>query len=255
MNCRDFPREADALLDADAAASPSAIAIEARLIAHAENCPACRPILARYQTLRRAVGVWKNPPTPPASLIDRVLAPSRDFERATRTLPVARGGSSHRTRTRLVAGLAAGLLLMGMTAALLNRRSPPGTSTSTSSAAPEIPSPATPAPELDRALADATSATIALARSASEPAVRVGREFLVVVETSEDSSIVPTSLDPIGAGTVEASEVLQRVGNEVAAGVRPLSKSARHAFGFLLGAPRPAGLRPAGSNTNGARNG
>ena len=255
MNCRDFSREADALLDADAAASPSAIAIEARLIAHAESCPACRPILNRCQTLRRAIDVWKNPPAPSARLIDRVLESPRDFEREPGLLPAAIGSSPPRSRLRLVAGLAASLFLVAVTGALLTRRMPPESSAPTNPGALKIAGAGTPSQGLNRALADATLATIALARSAREPAARVGRELLVVVETPEDSSIVPSTLDPIGAGGVEAAEVLQRVGDEVAAGVRPLSNSARHAFGFLLDTPRPAGSRPSGSNTHGARNG
>ncbi len=255
MNCRDFSREADALLDADADASPSAIAIEARLIAHAENCPACRPILNRYQTLRRAIGAWKNPPAPSARLIDRVIEATRDLEPEPSLLPAAIGSSLPRARLRLIAGLAASLFLLAVTGALVTRRMPPESSPPTNPSALKMAGATTPSQGLNRALAEATLATIALARSASVPAARVGRELLVVVETPENASIVPTSLDPIGAGSVEAVEVLQRVGDEVAAGVRPLSNSARHAFGFLLDTPRPAGSRPSGSNTHGARNG
>ncbi len=66
---------------------------------------------------------------------------------------------------------------------------------------------------------------------------------------------MPT-LDPLGPDAAGASDVLQQVGDRLAAGVRPLSSTARHAFGFLLGPPPArAGANPGGSTSSGARRG
>ena len=49
------------------------------------------------------------------------------------------------------------------------------------------------------------------------------------------------SLELLTLDTAATAAVWQQVGNELASGVRPLTTTARHAFGFLLG-PRP--VRP-----------
>jgi len=107
---------------------------------------------------------------------------------------------------------------------------------------------------LNDALAEATSATWDLALSASEPAARISRQMLdAAIEPdsrprdlgnrgreAEVSVTMPTltslAPDPSAAGTM-----LQEVGDRLASGVGPLSSTARHAFGFLLG-PAPAKL-------------
>jgi hypothetical protein len=120
-------------------------------------------------------------------------------------------------------------------------------------------------PTLNRALAEATTATFDLARSASEPAARISRDMLKATaqpgevgsdlqsearSTGGDRSelavvglAVPVpSLAPFAPDPSAASTALQQVGDHVAAGVRPLSDTARHAFGFLIGtAPDRAG--------------
>ncbi|MCA1686628.1 MAG: hypothetical protein LC745_11780 [Planctomycetia bacterium] len=102
------------------------------------------------------------------------------------------------------------------------------------------PAPAPPSGFADRvdpkglsdALADAGSATWDLAREASGPAARVGRQ---VIEAAELPGTSPAVALP---GVVRpASDVWREVGDRVNAGVRPLEGSARHAFGFLVGAP------------------
>jgi hypothetical protein len=134
-------------------------------------------------------------------------------------------------------------------------------------------------PTLDRALADATSATWDLARSASEPAARIGREMLDATartgdpaenrptdasaamppgtaEALVDLSVSVPSLDALGSDAIGASRVIEQVGDQLSAGVQPLSSTARHAFGFLLGSPPArAGARPGGTTSSGARSG
>ncbi len=119
---------------------------------------------------------------------------------------------------------------------------------------------------LNRALADATSATWELARSASEPAARIGRDVLDATTRAEDvvsepepeapTSVADRLVTATGALTLpvpslapfapDPSAALQQVGDHLASGVRPLSDTARHAFGFLIG---PAPDRAAPRNT------
>lgn len=260
MNCRDFQRGWDALLDAEATAGSSIEVAEARLVAHADGCPACRSILARYHALRQAIRVWRHPPAPPPDLVHRILSvpaeitPSSGRSAADRVRTL---WATPRGRIRL---LAACFLIMLLPTPWLVRSDRRPREGRPGDVAPtgvrDLHSVAAPGPALDRALAEATSATMALARSASGPAARVGRELLVATEPTNDPSLVPTSLDPLGAGTAEASAVIQRVGDHLSAGVRPLSSTARHAFGFLLGTPPPrAGTPPGRSNFHGARSG
>jgi hypothetical protein len=130
-----------------------------------------------------------------------------------------------------------------------------------------------PSTALNRALAEATSATWDLARSASEPAARISRDVLDATKQGEPGSsqasrdtsatgpsetmeglailTVPVpSLEPLAP---DASAVLQQVGDRLSTGVEPLSNTARHAFGFLLGPPRDGtGARTNGRTARGA---
>src|SRR5262249_49119960 len=101
-------------------------------------------------------------------------------------------------------------------------------------------------PNLNEALASASEATWDLARSASEPAARLSRQFL---DAAGDLDTPPEprgstagslpSLLSFTPDSASAVETIQQVGDRLASGVRPLSSSARQAFGFLLGAPAP----------------
>jgi hypothetical protein len=84
---------------------------------------------------------------------------------------------------------------------------------------------------LTSALAEATSATWDLARTTSVPAARVGLEVFDAVALSE--SPAPLSI-PAEVGST--SNVLEDVGRRVNDEVGPLTGTARHAFGFLIGA-------------------
>jgi len=80
------------------------------------------------------------------------------------------------------------------------------------------------------ALADAASSTLELARETSAPAGRVGR----AVFASASASLPDAETPAPDVSVVPNSRVLRSVGGRVGAGVRPLSGSARNAFGFLL---------------------
>jgi hypothetical protein len=101
-------------------------------------------------------------------------------------------------------------------------------------------------PKLNEALASATEASWDLARSASEPAARLSRQLLdaateAAPEQPHQSSgaVSVPSLGAFAPDSAAAVATIQQVGDRLANGVRPLSSTARHAFGFLLG-PAPA---------------
>ncbi len=132
-------------------------------------------------------------------------------------------------------------------------------------AAPETPR------AFDRAVAEATSATWDLARSASEPAARISRDVLDAGASTDEGpaqrpvapeegiaglSLPIPALGPFGPDRAAASAVFQQVGDRLSAGVEPISDTARHAFGFLLGPPRSRAATPDGQpSPTGARSG
>jgi hypothetical protein len=310
MTCHDFERQWNELLDAESGVadghqpagsepievtrSPAVDDAEARLLAHAADCPACRPIAARYQVLRQAIRAWRQAPVPPADLVQRVLsAPADTAARHWRVIAVARARRwwrDPRTPLRLLASGLAALVLLGLM--LTNgldwrgrRQRQVRTDIVREASDHDLHSHAIPAdaPEpslaLDRALSEATAATWDLARSASEPAARIGRDVLDArppieegpgrrpvdpsVRSSGDSSeglagltLPLPSLERLGSDATAPSAVLQEVGDRLSAGVEPISDTARHAFGFLLGPPRPGtGSRDRQSRSTGARSG
>lgn len=209
MTCRDFDDLWNARLDGSSGAPPGALAA---MDAHASSCPSCRALAVGYQAILQAS--WA-PPAVPGGLGDRILAAwGEDRPASPRLLAI-------RPRFAWISVAAAcglGLLL----AQPWRTRPKPSGSPALSSAAPGPPRP------LTFALAEATSATLDLAREASGPTARVGRRVLVTARRPEPPW--PSPLDPVAAGGV-----LQTVGERVGAGVRPLSGSARRAFGFLMG--------------------
>jgi hypothetical protein len=239
MNCQDFERAWNEQLDAREAAS---VEVEQALEAHAAACPACQEVARRYQVLRQAIRVWGPPPAAPIGFADRF------FERSeTTVLRPARWVFWRRLRPAAgTAAVAAALLLAVVAGGRLHPVRVP------------VPLGRGSAPErtidpqaLTTALADATSATWDLARATSAPAARIGREVLAETRLPTGAALPLPGVDQVeGAGDSDsdpASDVLQRVSDGVNAGVVPLSGTARHAFGFLLG-PAPAGNTPPPSN-------
>jgi hypothetical protein len=227
MICRDFERLWNERLDARDAVAPD----EGHpLAAHAAGCAACRPIHERYLTLSQAIRVASPLPAPPQGFVARVLA-AAEIEQLG-LAEVAFGARPWRIARRFVPLAAAAALLA---AVWIGRDAWTGRDRG---ASPQIGANIVvvntqPADrdDLALALADATSATWQLARAASGPAARVGRQMLDATELPEtptpDSLALPVSIEP-------AAEVLERVGARVNAGVRPLGGSARNAFGFLF---------------------
>ncbi len=89
MNCRDFERLWNELIDAGSRSpaddhSRTDTERETALFQHAATCPACRRSAAGYQALQRAILAWGKAPEPSHGLTDRILAAVDAPPRASR---------------------------------------------------------------------------------------------------------------------------------------------------------------------------
>jgi hypothetical protein len=221
LNCPDFERLINQQLDARGAAAPE---VDQALAGHAAACPACRSTALRYQTLRQAIAALSlHAPLPPVDFAARFPA-----DWASHTLEVEDGETGpirkFRPAFRILAS-AAVVLLAVWVGARSSWRLPPGHRV----AAPPLTRPID-SHALSNALAEATSATWDLARATSAPAARVGLEVLDEAGRTETAAALSLP-DEVGS----TAEVFQEVGQRVNEGVAPLSGTARHAFGFLIG--------------------
>ena len=275
MTCRDFERGWNELLDAGGPAiggvekpDPSTVAprlaataslsdLERTLRDHAADCPACRQVAARYQLLHRALGGWSAQPAPPVDLADRILAAAQSPASRRRGARNRGARPIWRIGLPLATAAAAVIALVFVRPAIDGPRperrttappalanNPPGGAISHSDSGSGPVSADTRA--LDTALADATAATWDLARSASEPAARISLHVLDVAteprpgsvdDGSSSFSVSVSSYVPAAPDSAAASAMLRQVGDSLASSVGPLSNTARHAFGFLLGPP------------------
>jgi hypothetical protein len=256
MNCRDFERIWNERIDAsssppgDLGTRTSPAADELALLEHAAGCSKCRPRMAGYQALERSILAWGPPPAPPADLADRILVAARaqspSGPQAARTWrPGRRSIRFLVAAASVVAIIAAGLL----TRISIERARDRDRMAAITPGNSRGPSPdRSDGSRLNEALASATEASWDLARSASEPAARLSRQFLDAatdagpLQPHEPSGAVSVpSLDAFAPDSAAAVATIQQVGDRLANGVRPLSSTARHAFGFLLG---PAPTKP-----------
>ena len=277
MMCRDFERMWNELIDARSplfrppepvrAGRPtpgtretdeSAAGRERALLDHAASCSACGQVAQRYQVLaRRSAPGGRRPMHQPGWRIE-------SWPRCPRRLCLDRAPSIGTVRARrfwrigLPMAAAAAAIAAAITVGLLSRqvidparRMQPGPLAATIPAPNREPD-AAAGQMLNTALADATDATWDLARSASEPAARISRQVFdaaispegTPAQTRIGSGAVPESatvlsLDAFASDSAAAVATLQQVGDHLASGVRPLSSTARQAFGFLLGPARP----------------
>lgn len=241
MTCRDFDAAWNEILDAETpesrrgdVADPAEMGRlqerERTAAGHARTCEACRTSHRRFQHLRKALR---------ASRARLPLIPGPSLDLAERILADAVRSSPRRGPGRILVPL--GMALAASVLGLLLLRSRPAEGP----IGRPIRLPA--APRLSLAMADATDATWDLARTTSRPATRFGLQLLEAA-TGSDASARPAAggedvdNDPDGflhsviravAPSRAESNLLQDVGEEVTAGVRPLSARAREAFGFL----------------------
>lgn len=211
MDCREFESVWNERLDARGAAGPSAA-----LDAHAAACPKCRALGARYQTLAQALQTLGPLPAPRAGFADRVLNAA--------AAPPVDDLIPFRVWWTRVAAAAVVLASVGLGVRVWTAgRVAPGV------APGPVGAPTADSEDLSRVLTVATMATLDLAREASAPAARVGRQVLVsaTLPGPPPALGLPESVSPV-------SNVWGSVGDRFNAGVGPLGGSARHAFGFLF---------------------
>jgi hypothetical protein len=261
MNCLEFDELWNDLLDAepmgrpapradvpDSASPPSARELAAA--AHAEACPRCRASHDRYVRLTRAIRDRNTG-------LHRFLAPSPGL---TQRILAAVGQSSGRNRLRRAAlplgtAAAAAVILLALAVAPMpwspqrpwtGTRRESGTPPETSPSARRSDHPSR-GRDLNEALADATEATWDLAWTTSGPAARLGRQMIVAAastqHTPDASSTTPghprLGFDALAQvlrvvpDSTSGSELIQDLGDDLSSSVRPLSSSARQAFGFL----------------------
>jgi hypothetical protein len=266
MTCREFESAWNELLDVEAGGGaerpdPGAAGCERALLEHVVGCPSCGQLSARYTALRRAIRAWGPPPAPSAGLTDRILA---EIQAPTAAAwPIYGGVRRELPRTRVLvsimaAAMAAAVLLVFILDRVIERRRPNGPmavlhNTPVESGRHEGRHSATLAVDsraLNLAFSEATAATWDLARAASEPAARISRQVLDAATGPDRSPAQPASiagsgsvgaavsvpsLDSLAPDPAAAGAMLQQVGDRLTNGVRPLSNTARHAFGFLLG--------------------
>jgi hypothetical protein len=234
MNCRQFEQAWNERLDRrDTAAST----LDDPLARHAAACQRCRGRAQAFLALEQALAAWPAYPAakPSPGSVDRMLEAWRGQQaRTVAPIPVRRG------RRHGWWGWAAAAALI-LATWLGYRLSPRSTDHGPSARAPliatEMPpspdAPATPTRPITVSLAEATSATIELARATSAPAARLGRQVIASTASATSSASRPDLLPRVPLGS--ASEVLRSVGEDLGDGVEPLSGTARKAFGFLLG--------------------
>jgi hypothetical protein len=231
---------------------------ERALLEHAASCPACGQVSARYQALRRAIKALGPPPAPSAGLIDRILAEIQAPTPSAWAIygDVGRkplGRFAQATLAALAASVAAAVIILPLLNRAMDRtprNGPPAVLHNTDIDTRHDAETIAHARTLNMALFEATEATWDLARSASEPAARISRQVLDAATGPDQSPVqaasgtgsesviaavsVP-SLDSLAPDPAAAGAMLQQVGDRLTSGVRPLSDTARHAFGFLLG--------------------
>jgi hypothetical protein len=242
-------------------------ALEAAARGHAAVCPSCHAVEQELELLRLAMRQWLARPLPKASpeLTERILgvlaADPPTFQadplgcqpvpNSPRMVNLGRS----RYSLRVLLAIAAGLLIAAPLLQLRwgGFRSPTGLRRPDSAAVADSSgrSPrrgALASRPLRETMAAATSATWALALATSRPAARwvievVGDAEEPILDSPSPRSglklvaapepLVVTPRIRFEAEAIPATELLQHVGEQVAAGVRPLSEAARQAFGFL----------------------
>lgn len=216
--CDDLDRAWNALLDA----GPAGAGLAPPLLDHAAGCPRCRAASARFERLGAALGQLAPPAPPGPGARARFLRAAEDagYARPKPAPLVPR-------RTWLVAAsVAAAAAWLGF-----RHGGPAGPAPHPAPAHRVVPI------QLAVAWSDARSATLDLARGVSAPAARIGLGVLDL-DLAADRPGEPDA-DADGPEPAAAPDLLQSIGDRLDRGARPLSGSARRAFGFLIPDPGP----------------
>jgi len=267
MNCQDCDQIWNELLDAESLSRPRVatdLEPSPRLLAereqaactHALGCSRCRQVRAKYETLRRALCAWVSTARPEMTLspalVERILAEQKagSSRRATRwraALPLGAGAAVAAVACLIALVLAPLPWRLERVSAGSDHGRQAGPASGSALRSSDRPSDSR---VLSAALADAIAATWDLARTTSEPAARLGRQVLENPTQVDNTSGAGSSdagpadssypgLDSL-AGVLPdvplappGSALLQQVGDGLSESVRPLSSTARQAFGFL----------------------
>jgi len=216
MNCRDAQDWMHRRLDGEFGEPPPG------LDAHLAGCRDCRELVALAGRLEEGVRLLPCP-APPPDLAGRVTARVLFRQRQARRW----------RRAGAVVSLAAALLL----AVWLIRPATPPT------AAPDVTGgevvrrdpPARPVPSLQRQVEEAGQAVVTLTRRAADETVGPTRAFLPELPLP---TVAAAAVDP---PPVEAARSLREVGQNVTAGLEPVTNSARRAFSMFLREWPPVG--------------
>lgn len=228
MTCDEFDMLWATRFDRGARAWP-----ERAIAEHARACERCRVVSAHFEYLAMALRSIE-PTGPPSPAFSTRLIRTLEIEarRLRQRRPV------HAAARRLA--IAAAVLIaagVGGWAWHQSRRPLPVEAPAEVVVAPSAARP------LSEALADATTATLDLARVTSGPATRLGRDLL-----ASSSAALPQWSPPVmPEASPSAGEVLESVGSTLGERIRPLAGSAQSAFSFLIGSPddKPTANLPA----------
>jgi hypothetical protein len=265
MNCQECDQIWNQIIDAeslvrhrvatDLELSPQVLAERERAAcSHAMGCPRCRLVRAKYETLRHALRFWLSSARPELTsspaLLEKLLA-----EHKTGLSLNARRWRVARPLGGAVAAVVCLIAVLMVPLPWRLERVSPDSLRGRPTGPPSGPAqrPANRQEDsrvLSEALADATAATWDLARTTSEPAARLGRQVLKSATQLENparptaSAADPSGSSYPGLDSLSAvlpavsqrppgSALLQQVGDGLSASFRPLSSTARQAFGFL----------------------
>ena len=272
ITCREFERQWNELLDAwrrgptCGSRSDRAATIRARLMAHAAGCVTCREKAAKYEALRSAILA-----VGPAARAGRAGGPNSDRARGPATTSAWPVHATDRRPARWTRGrrdgigrrVARGLVLivivLGPSEAQRARRSccirdrSKSTVIGGSNRRPHparLPRAQHGVGRCDRGDAGSRSGGIRASGADRPPGHRCGsqaraglRPYGTGRRRADSIAMVVSvpSLDALAPDPAAAAAMWHQVGDGLADGVRPLTSTARHAFGFLLG---PAQVKP-----------
>ena len=220
MNCVDFEDYWNQRLDSGASLDAE---LTADSLVHEGRCQDCRRLASGFRRLQGLLPLKLSAELPSADFAERVLNELARSRKPRWTLPSRRLGWSLAVAATLLLTFTTGLLVHINRTAFLENLST------------QVPRKAG-SQTLTLALAEASKATWAFARDTSAPAARVGSDVLGVSDLNEGATRLSFSMPlDVTVKVDSSSEALRNVGRRVNEGVRPLSGTARAAFGFLLG--------------------
>jgi hypothetical protein len=216
MSCRDARDWMHRRLDGEFGEPPPG------LDAHLAGCRDCRELLAFAGRLEE--GVRRLPcPAPPPDLAGRITARVLFRQRQARTW----------RRAAAVVSLAAAALL-----AIWLVRPAAGPTISPATPGGEVARrgpPPRPVPSLQRQVEEAGQAVVSLTRRAADETVGPTRAFI------PDLSIPPVAVASADRPATDTARSLREVGQNVSAGLEPVTTSARRAFSLFLRELPPVG--------------